>query len=982
MRNEEIVPDASRRRSTDRPYAAGNAPDARSPGNAWAAEPAGAPGANRDVFVGREAELTQLRALAADARAGTPRVTLVLGAAGAGKTSLIQALLSELDGFRILRGHADEAESRLAFGLLDQLMERLPVSRPAQDSVLDLTLWEDPLAAGGALLESLAAAQRERPLALVVDDVHWSDPPSLHALVFALRRLRNERLLVLLACRGTDRVQPPAPLHRLSATGVASTVAVAGLSHAELRQLLSSTGANLSHRTAKRLWDHTGGNPSHALEIVQAVPAESLHAFGVLLPAPRSVASDVLARSSRCSPPTERMVAAAAVLGDPSQLATIAELADIEEPFAALEEASAAGLLDSPPMDASPRVAFPDRLTQAAVYYALGPGRRAALHAAAASLVEDAGARLRHRVLASAGPSESLAEELARYGHGEGRAGRWAVSTRYLIWASHLSPDPADRGRLLLEAAESLVLSGDIAEAEMVAEAVPGLDPHRHYVLGFIAFMKGRLSAARQHLLAAASSELLPDPALAARAAHQLCVLALQRGVEVGVEVAPPAHAAGDPDVVRPPWWPHVDKSGTMIIGVGLPRPLSDLAGATGWYDAESEAGIPGREEAGRHGPTSATLERALAQGFAAFWTDDLARARNAFTRLTAARDAAPFQLRLLGLLALAKVEVEQGDWDLAESHADMGLFLANEAGQVWLQCQLHAVAALPLAHRGSWERAAEHARAAGALAHRQGDRASASSALGAETSLALARGDHDLVVQLVDNATGLSARRSPDELWTERWRDQYAESLVHLGRLDEAEIELAAFEAAAATGMSSAPNAMGARVRGRLEAARGNSVRADGAFRAALAHLEDRPFDQGLAALAYGQFLRRAGRRQEAAERLAEAAQRFAYLGAEPWLARCEAEVAACGLLPEKRRSRDRTRLTAREIEVASLATSGLTNREIASELIVTVKTVEFHLGRVFTKLGVTSRGQLAAALAKSLGRPEDPGVLGGRKA
>jgi DNA-binding NarL/FixJ family response regulator len=123
-------------------------------------------------------------------------------------------------------------------------------------------------------------------------------------------------------------------------------------------------------------------------------------------------------------------------------------------------------------------------------------------------------------------------------------------------------------------------------------------------------------------------------------------------------------------------------------------------------------------------------------------------------------------------------------------------------------------------------------------------------------------------------------------------------------------------------------------------------------------------PFEQALLELAYGQFLRRSGRRREAAARLRSARDCFISLGARPWLERCDRELMACGLAPAKRRGRDRERLTPQELCVARLAASGLSNREVATELMVSVKTVEFHLSHAYHKLAVGSRKELASRL------------------
>ena len=156
------------------------------------------------------------------------------------------------------------------------------------------------------------------------------------------------------------------------------------------------------------------------------------------------------------------------------------------------------------------------------------------------------------------------------------------------------------------------------------------------------------------------------------------------------------------------------------------------------------------------------------------------------------------------------------------------------------------------------------------------------------------------------------------------------------------------------------------ARVRGRLESARGRTKAAEAAFQHGLDQLGQLPlpFERALIELAYGQTLRRNGKRRAAAAQLQAAADRFATLDARPYLERCERELIACGLAPAERRTFDPTRLTAQELAVARLVADGLSNRQVAAELFVSIKTVQFHLTHIYSKLGVSSRAELAARL------------------
>jgi DNA-binding CsgD family transcriptional regulator len=211
------------------------------------------------------------------------------------------------------------------------------------------------------------------------------------------------------------------------------------------------------------------------------------------------------------------------------------------------------------------------------------------------------------------------------------------------------------------------------------------------------------------------------------------------------------------------------------------------------------------------------------------------------------------------------------------------------------------------------------------------------------------------------------------DEPGWRPWLVLSVEALVALGRDDEAECILVPFEELAAARGRRSALAAAARARGALEAVRGHPERAEASFRAGLAQLNDlpMPFDRALLEAAYGRFLRRMGRRSAALAHLEAARTRFAGLGARPYLERCDGELAACGRTPARRTVGPRATLTPQELAVARLIADGRTNRQAAAELVVSVKTIEYHLGNAYAKLGVTSRTQLALAVNKDQGNP-----------
>lgn len=235
-----------------------------------------------------------------------------------------------------------------------------------------------------------------------------------------------------------------------------------------------------------------------------------------------------------------------------------------------------------------------------------------------------------------------------------------------------------------------------------------------------------------------------------------------------------------------------------------------------------------------------------------------------------------------------------------------------------------------------------------------------------ARAHLAAAHGDHAAVIRAIEPLSEISPREALDEPGFWPWHDLYGEALVGAGRSEEADAFLVPNEALAAERNRRTVMARLARVRGRVEAVRGQAKAAEAAFESGLELLKPlpMPFEWALLELAYGQVLRRQGQRRAAAARLQAAHERFDALGARPYLERCQRELLACGLAPAVRRTFDPRQLTPQELAVARLVAAGLSNQRVASELFVSIKTVQFHLTHIYAKLGVSSRAELVARL------------------
>ncbi|QQM43994.1 AAA family ATPase [Streptomyces liliifuscus] len=990
-------------------------------------------------FVGRTDSLALLAATRERARAGHPQRVLVEGPAGIGKTALIRRFLR--DDTHVLYGAGEEAESELAFGVLEQLLGR-GGSGTGDGTGTGGGRWADAHAAGAALLEALDEAQGasggsgsdggaardadapgsddravrgpgapgsddraargsgapdtfvpatsapdtpardtrdtrdtpdtpapgtpDTPVALVLDDAQWADHLSLQALAFAVRRLRADRVLVLVVVRDAEDTRLTAGLRRLFTADDAVRVRLDGLGPAELAELGGGLGVQgLTAQAAARLHAHTAGNPLHVKALLEQEGAGLLEALGepdVTPPAPKSFTALVLAKLAACSTAADALVCAAAVLGTHCTAADAWEVAGADlldeergaaDVLTALEEAVHTGLLTETPGD--PVIRFPHPLVHAAVYHQLGPSRRAALHLSAARTVRDQAHRLRHRALAAAGPDPELAAELAALGRRFAAEGAWAIAAGQLTAAARLCPDPAVYEQYTLEAVECALLAGDVPDMGEVAQRIAQFTPG-----GWRSYLLGRLSLfdldRAEALLTDAWHRCDPaaEPLLGARIAGQFA--ALHGSMSHGAEMAEWADLA----IRLAP-----DDTATDMIRVLRLNGLAMSGRAPQTLDALGPLPDPALA-------TPAQLEELLGRGTLREWTGDLTGAVRDLGGVFGACHGRAASFRVVAATALASAEYRAGRWDDAIVHTDLALSLAADTDQPHIALYCRMLAAQVHAVRGAFAKAQAHARVARVYAAGGHVNPALWAAL-AEAHLARAQGRPEEVLTALGPLLALAPRGDLEEPGTVPWADLLAEAWAALGDEKRAVQALAPYEVLATQRGHHGALLVAARARGTLEAARGDTVAAERAFRSGLKHAAhvEAPFDRALLHLAYGGFLRRAGRRTRAGEQLRTARDLLVRLDAPPDLGRCERELAACGLGPvgsaaeREPRTRGAALLTPQELAVARLVASGLTNRQVARELVISVKTVEYHLGRIFPKLGVDSRTRLTAALA-----------------
>ena len=515
--------------------------------------------------------------------------------------------------------------------------------------------------------------------------------------------------------------------------------------------------------------------------------------------------------------------------------------------------------------------------------------------------------------------------------------GAWSSAVSNFLAASRLSPQRVERERLALEAIEALMYAGDGAAARRLAEQTdvsPG--PRRDSVWAYLAIFAGELEPA-QHLLERAW-EHATDDLLSATIAQRRAFLAtcrLRSGESI--EWAERAVALA----------PH-DTATRLFAAASLAHGLSHAG-----RRAEAHAALDRwLDDPGAPPPGSGFVLLALKANLL-IADGDLSAARAAFeTSARASLDEGLLVVAAMSLSGLARVDFLDGAWDDAVIAAQRAIALAIESEDRWVVAQAHWAASHVPCARGDWAVAEAHVCAT--REHLAGIERNVAVAALASASLAAARGRPAEVLEALAPLHAMPRGEGVDDPAYVPWQHLEAAALLETGRLDEAD---ACLEDDRGSPLMAARLAC---VRARLHVARGRPAEAAAAF--AEAEALEMPYERALIGLEHGRFLRRAGERRAASALLLAAHARFHDVGASPALARCEQELAACGLTPSARKTRDYSALTPQELAVARLVVSGMTNREIASELMVSTKTVEYHLSNVYAKLGLRSRSELRA--------------------
>ncbi len=860
------------------------------------------------------------------------------------------------------------SESDLPFGALLGIcrglfpfMDRIPATqRGALEAALALSPGEvlDRFTAYAGVLSLLAAAAEARPHLVVVDDLQWLDAPSAEAMLFVARRLGPDRVAIVLGARTGEP-------NRLDLAGL-DEVHLDGLDGASSLELLRSRydQETLSDDVAQRLIALTGGVPLALVEVPGLLTAAQLRGDEPM-PDPLP-AGEVVQRAFRReidALPTATVDALLLLAAEDSgsmDLVTAA-LARRGADTAVLEPAERAGLIRAE----DGHGAFRHPLLRSALYHAASPSTRRAAHRDLADACEagDTERRAWHLAAASIGPDEEVAAALERAAISAQARGGHASAARALERAAQLTPGAEARAARLLAAAENAWRIGDFTAANRLLNEAASLtdDPIRladvELLRGRIGYTHGSASETYERLLngATAVAAAAPEKAAAMLAeASWSCFGAaeLERSLHAATEALRIGRRVGG----------NVELSAMVAMAMALvlhgrareARPI-----LARWKEAVDEDRFA---FALRLNPTI---------GAVYLGTEDYAFARRLLeTFLTAARSTP--ELLPVVLACITQYEQRTGDWAAAYAHGTEGAQLGTALRQESTKGLVVANLAIVEAGLGM-EATREHAQEVRDMVALTGARSLLTYVGSAVGLLDLGIGRIDSAILELEEVERMMRDWGVRDPSVVQWMPDLVEAYARAGRRDDAELLLETLEAQAEETDGNWARAAAARCAGLLAEAY------DAHFLRAL-DLHARtptPFDRARTQLCFGERLRRSGRRTEARAQLRPAFQTFERLGAAPWRHRAAAEL---GVSAEHLAPRDRAveRLSPQELQVALRVAEGITNREAAEALFVTTKTVEFHLGNVYRKLGIRSRTELARLVAARRAGASEEAELG----
>jgi DNA-binding CsgD family transcriptional regulator len=887
------------------------------------------------------------------------------GPAGIGKTTLWRAgvELGSRRGYHVLACQPAVAETVFSFAALGDLLARdvedvLPELPEPQRRALEVALALQPSegstvaehVVGLASLSALQLLAARQPVLVAVDDVQWLDQPSAAVLGFATRRLTSERIRLLVAARVEEHARPPHLERELSEKRL--RIPVGPLSLGALHRLiLWRLSQPLPRPTLRKVHEASGGNPFYALEIARFLleggaplrPAEPL-------PLPRTLEELVRTRLDRQPESVRRVLEAVAFLAEPTP-AVLTAASALEPGEDALDRAVDAGVLELE----GGRVRFTHPLLAAAVVFGVGPQHRRQLHTRLAAVVVDPEERARHLALGTEGTDSGVAASLEEAAGHAALRGAPTVAAELAELAAERTPpeDRVARWRRLIEAGLRHATAGDLTRARALLEPLtnevpPG--PLRASVLLNLADFGWNDAEAAIDLAERALAEVGDDDASRARLHMLLNSRALEAGDPSALDHIRAAREAaernGDEELIL------LALVNLVLVEVCVGRMTPGLL----------ESVLVRVNDAARHAriPHFESPHFVLGLAFSGLGRFEEAKALFERARVDGLEQGVPYAAACADEY-LTEVECRNGNLPAASQHAAECSELYQQLGSEDQPSQLYA-ASLVGAYRGDIHETRTAAERGAAIAEQIGQGFWAMANRLVLGLLELSLSDPMRAVECLQPPT----RARASELWHMASNCEYVataiEALVSVGDLDAAAELLDALEDRARRIDSSWERAIRARCRGLLRSAQGDHEGAFAAFDEAISEHErlDVPLERGRALLGRGVLQRRLKQRRAARTSLEAALDVFEELGARLWAEKARAELQRIG-----GRAPSGDLLTPTERRVAELVAEGHSNKEIAAALFVSVKTVEANLTRIYAKMAIRSRTELARLLA-----------------
>jgi DNA-binding CsgD family transcriptional regulator len=903
-------------------------------------------------LIGRRSECERLDDLVAAAKTGRSRVLVLRGEPGIGKTALLEFVRARSQGCRIGRAAGVESEMELAYAGLHQLcgpfaeqIERLPgPQRDALGTAFGLRPGSPPdrFLVGLAVLTLLGVVAEELPLVCLVDDAQWLDRASMQTLGFVARRLLAGPVAMVFAVRDCDEEPALAGLPEL---------AMSGLTGRDAEELLdTSTAGALEKPVRDRILIESDGNPLALLELPRGLSAVEL-ALGAVCaagapPLVQRLERGFLRRLEPLPAQSRRLllVAAAEPVGDmPLFWRAVQRLGIGPEAAGPAEDAGLIELGD--------RARFRHPLVRSAVYRSATPAERREVHRALADATDPGGdpdRRAWHKARATVNPDEAVATELEQSAVRALAHGGVAAAAAFLKQSAELTPEPARRARRALDSAQYKVHAGEFDDAVAVlaaAQALP-LDAAARVrvdlVRAEIAFATNRGAEALPLFLAAAARLERLDAGLARDTYVDALCAALVAG-----------RSASGPGLRQ------VAEAVHKVTGRGEPRPSDALLKAVaalftdGYPQAARQSHDAVRAFAAAEPPAHEALRFSwLAAATAASLWDDSSWDVLSHRHLEVVRRAGAVSALPLALTTRSVVQLFRGDLGAAAS-------LVAEAG---LRTEATTAAPAPYgelglaALRGDEDHAEPLIR--GCLDVTPGEGGGATMARWARAVLCNGLGRYEEAA-----AAARLAAAEPRDLCSPKWA--LGELVEAASRSGQERTAAAALEQLSAVTRASGTDwALGIEASRRALLCRGAA--ADALHREAIERL-DRTLvrvELARAQLLYGEWLRREGRRTDARGQLRTAHEALTAMGLGAFADRARRELLATGETVRRRTVETARQLTSQEARIGELVADGLTNAEIGASLYLSPRTVEWHLRKIFTKLGISSRRQLRVSL------------------